>query len=120
MIEVTELRASRMLCIRFQGVQSAAQFGALSVVISQTATCRRWRVLFDWTGLEGWDDRHKFSLSCRDWQPTAARISRVSIVHGCRWNRQAALLAAVFRVHGIQVRSCCLRNREQALAWLQR
>jgi len=34
------------------------------------------------------------------------------------WNHQAALLAAAFRLHGVQVRSWPLHHREKALQWL--
>ena len=118
MIEMTTLQSSHMLCICLQGMQSAAEFGALGRTLSQTCSRRRWCMLLDWTGLEGWDDRRRFSLSCQNWHPAAELIARASIVHQPRWNHQAALLAAVLRIHGAQVRSWSARDRGQALDWL--
>ena len=100
MIEMTELPGNRAVCVRQRGMQSAETFGALSNTLMQTPSQRRWRILFDWTELEGWDDRREFNLSCRKWSQTVDTIARASILHRPRWNRQAALLAAVFRMHG--------------------
>lgn len=118
MIEITELPGNRAVCVRQQGVQSAAKFGALSNALTQSASQRRWRILFDWAELEGWDDRRAFNLSCRKWSLSADTIVRASILHRSRWNCQAALLAAAFRVRGVQVRSWPLHHREEALRWL--
>jgi hypothetical protein len=118
MIEMTELPGNRTVCVRQQGVQSAAKFGALSNALTQSPSQRRWRILFDWTELEGWDDRREFNRSCQKWSLTAETILRASILHRPRWNHQAALLAAAFRVHGVQVRSWPLHHREEALRWL--
>jgi hypothetical protein len=115
MIEMTTLQSNHLLCVRLQGVQSSAEFGALGRTVSQTCSRRRWRILLDWTELEGWDDRRGFNVSCQNWHPA---VARASIVHRHRWNHQAALLAAVFRVHGAQVLSWSLRDRGQAADWL--
>ena len=118
MIEMTALQESQTLCFCLRGVQSAAEFGALSSVLPSTSSQRRWRILFDWTELLGWDDRRALNLSCQFWHSAADRIVRVSIVHQHRWNHQAALLAAVLRVRDVQVRSWSPRYRVQALTWL--
>ena len=118
MIEMIELPGNRALCVRQQGVQSAATFGALSSILTPSPSQRPWRILFDWTELEGWDNRREFHLSCLKWSPTADTIARASILHRPRWNHQAALLAAVFRVHRVQVRSWPLYRREDAVRWL--
>jgi len=117
MIETAAL-ANRTLSFCLKGVQSAAEFGDLSNNLPSTNSQRRWCVLFDWSALEGWDDRREFNLSCRSWHATAERIMRASIVHRPRWNHEAALLAAVLRVHGAQVRSWQTGERAQALDWL--
>jgi len=106
MIEMTVLQASQTLCFCLRGVQSAAEFGALSSVLPSTSSQRRWRILFDWTELLGWDDRRALNLSCQFWHSAADR------------NHQAALLAAVLRVRDVQVRSWSPRYRVQALTWL--
>ena len=118
MIEVIALQPDHTLCVRLQGVQSVAEFGALSTTLTETVSRRRWCLLFDWTALQGWDDRRSFPLSCQAWHATAKLIARLSIVHRHRWNHQAALLAAVLRVHGVQVRSWPERERAQAASWL--
>ena len=118
MIEMTELPGNCTLCVRQQGMQSAVNFGALSNALTQSSSQRRWYILFDWTELEGWDDRREFNLSCRKWSLTADTIVRASILHRPRWNHQAALLAAAFRVHGVQVKSWPPHHREEALRWL--
>ena len=118
MIEMTELPGNRAVCVRQQGMQSAAEFAALCHVLTQSPLHRRWRILFDWAELEGWDSRRAFNLSCRKWALTADTIARVSILHRPRWNHEAALLAAAFRMHDVQVRSWPLHQREEALRWL--
>jgi hypothetical protein len=118
MIEVTSPQADHVLSIYFKGMQSAAAFGALSDGLPQRRSQRRWCLLFDWSELDGWDDRRVFNLSCRSWHGIADQIARASIVHRHRWNHQAALLAAVLRVHGVQVRSWPTSHRAQALTWL--
>jgi len=120
MIEMTELPGNHTLCVRLQGVQSAVTFGALSNALMQSPSQRRWRVLFDWTELQGWNDRREYNLSCQKWSLIADAITRASILHRPRWNHQAALLAAVFRVHGVQVRSWPLHRRDEALQWLSK
>ena len=120
MIEITRLEASHVLCVCLKGVQSAAEFEALGSSLPDTDAQRKLRILFDWTSLQGFDDRRSFDLSCRRWRQTAGSIARAAIVHQHRWDHYAALLAAVLRVQGVQVRSWPVRDHAQALVWLIR
>jgi hypothetical protein len=76
------------------------------------------RVLFDWTGIEGWKPGTGDPLRWPNWRAMARPIERAAIIHEHRWNRQAALLAAMLRINKAQARSWLPRNLPAALVWL--
>jgi hypothetical protein len=120
MIETTTFETDHTRCFRLKGVQSVAELDALSSTLLTAPSQRCWRVLFDWTQLEGWDDRRSFNLACQSWGRGAGLILRVSIIHRSRWNNEAALLAAVLRTRGVEVRSWPVNEHALAIAWLSR
>jgi hypothetical protein len=76
------------------------------------------RVLFDWTGIQGWEPGTGDPARWPNWRAMARPIDRAAIVHEHRWNRQAALLAAMLRISKAQARSWLPRNLPAALVWL--
>ena len=76
-------------------------------------------VLFDWSELAGWDEGLSTTESCRLWASAARQMRRSAIVHDRQWNRQAAILGAVLRLNGVEVRSWRAAEREAAVAWLR-
>ena len=76
------------------------------------------RVLFDWTGIEAWEPETRDPTRWPNWRVMARPIERAAIIHEHRWNRQAALLAAMLRINKAQARSWLPRNLPAALVWL--
>jgi hypothetical protein len=76
------------------------------------------RMLFDWTGIEGWEPATREPALWPNWRAMARPIERAAIIHEHRWNRQAALLAAMLRINKAQARSWLPRNLPDALVWL--
>jgi hypothetical protein len=118
MIEIMALGPNQVLSICLKGVQEAEEFEVLADSLCELTTLRRMHLLFDWTELEGFDDRRRFSQSCRHWGAAANHLARTAIVHHLRWNQQAALFAAVLRAHGVQVRSWRVDDHPLAASWL--
>jgi hypothetical protein len=77
------------------------------------------QVLFDWTGIEGWEPGTRQPALWPNWRAMAHPIKRAAVVHERRWNRQAALLAAMLRINQTQVRSWLPRYLPAALNWLK-
>jgi len=80
---------------------------------------KRLRVLFDWTGIEEWEPATREPALWPNWRDMARPIKRAAIIHERRWNRQAALLAAMLRINKAKVRSWLPRNLPAALIWLK-
>jgi hypothetical protein len=118
MIETSWLQAGGILCLRFQGMQAGGEFAALGETLLRERTDRFLRLLFDWSGLTGVDSRLTFNLACRSWHRVALLTERAAIIHTHKYDHHAALLAAVFRVNGAEVRSWPLRDHAHAEAWL--
>ena len=54
------------------------------------------------------------------WSETTPLIARAAIVHGHKWSRHAALIAALLRMRNAEVRSFRPSDCERAIAWLDR
>jgi hypothetical protein len=77
------------------------------------------RVLFDWSMVESWPVRAPSAAAIAGWNRAAPSITRSAFVHAHKWDRQAALLAALLRVANVEVLSFHPTRRDQAIAWLQ-
>src|SRR5260221_5217618 len=106
MIVTERLDHGRTVCVRIHGTQSATEFGEFGQVLVETyANARRLLILLDWSALKGWDNEAAASISFQGWSVATPLIERVAIVHAPRWNRQAAVLAAMLRIQNVDVRS---------------
>jgi hypothetical protein len=77
------------------------------------------RVLFDWSKLKSWPFEAPSLATIQKWKETVPFISRAAIVHDQKWNRHAALLAALLRVGNAQVRSFRASDYNGAIVWLE-
>ena len=68
--------------------------------------------------LESWPFRAPSAAAIAGWSRAAPSITRGAFVHAHKWDRQAALLAALLRVANVEVLFDPTR-RDQAIAWLQ-
>lgn len=119
MIEMRTIDDERSVVIRVSGTQPATEFADVAVLFAQRYRhSSDMRVLFDWTELSNWDDNIRASYSCRRWSDAASLIVRSAIVHNRRWNRHAAVLAAVIRRSRGRVRSWRTTELENAVVWL--
>jgi len=77
------------------------------------------RVLFDWSELQSWQFVAPSLANIQKWKETVPLISRAAIVHDPKWNRHAALLAALLWVRNADVSSFCRSDFDRAIIWLE-
>jgi hypothetical protein len=75
----------------------------------------RIRILLDWTEIERWKAGTAHPSL---WRDLPESIDRAAIVHQHRWDRQAAVLAAMMRMNQTSVRSWAPSSATAAMAWL--
>ena len=120
MIEIVCLNDETIVTVRFGGRLSVADLSVLETTLSdRTAGHEHIRLLFDWTGIEEWEPGAGDPALWPNWRDMARPIDRAAIIHEHRWNRQAALLAAMLRINKTQARSWLPRNLSAALVWLK-
>jgi hypothetical protein len=77
------------------------------------------RVLFDWSHIGSWPFAAPSAAAVREWKAGAPPIGRAAFVHDLKWNRHAAVLAALLRISNAKVRSFRHADAEKAIAWLE-
>jgi hypothetical protein len=118
-IEITCPNDEAIVTVRFRGRLLVSDLSVFETALSDRhAAHERIRVLFDWTGIEAWEPGAREPARWPNWRDMARPIERAAIVHEHRWNRQAALLAAMPRINKAQARSWLPRNLPAALIWL--
>ena len=118
-IELAPLNGEPIVTVRFRGRLSVSDLTVFeTALLDRHAGHARIRVLFDWTGIEGWELGTREPTRWPNWRAMARPIERAAIIHERRWNRQAALLAAMLRINKAQARSWLPRNLPAALVWL--
>jgi len=75
-------------------------------------------VVCDWSAVERWVFRAPSAEEIADWNGAAPAIKRLALIHSSKWNQHAALLSALLRIGGSEVRSFHPAEREKAHAWL--
>ena len=119
MIEIAPLNGGSIVTVRFRGRLSVSDLRVFdAALLDRYAAQQHIRVLFDWTGIEGWEPGTGDPALWPNWRAMARPIDRAAIIHERRWNRQAALLAAMLRINKPQARSWLPRNLPAALVWL--
>lgn len=120
MIEIAYLSDESIVTILFRGRLSVFDLSVFEPAqLDRHARHEHIRVLFDWTGIEGWEPGTREPSLWPNWRAMARPIDRAAIIHERRWNRQAALLAAILRINKVQARSWLPRNLPNALVWLK-
>ncbi len=113
---------SRDSAIFVQRLQTAAQKFDLRTIASELKDCQAGgaalRILFDWSQVSWWPFEAPGAAAIEVWNETAPLIARAAIVHDQRWNRHAALLAAVIRTRTAAVRSFRPSDYDKAIEWL--
>jgi len=77
------------------------------------------KVLFDWSELDTWPFEAPSLATVQAWKEIIPSVSRAAIVHDPKWNRHAALLAALLRVGDAEVRSFLPFYRDAAIIWIE-
>ena len=118
-IEIASLNDESIVTFLFRGRLSVSDLSVFDTALSDRhAGLEPIRVLFDWTGIEGWEPGTREPARWPNWRDMARPIERAAIIHEHRWNRQAALLAAMLRINKAHARSWLPRNLPDALLWL--
>jgi hypothetical protein len=118
MIEIDSVAGEGWVTIRCRGALSNDDFAALARTIGELNPDRALLVFFDWLDIEQWSPSPPDANLVAPWRRAARRIMRVAIVHGRRFDRQAACLGAALREEGVAVRSWRPDQAVAATAWL--
>jgi hypothetical protein len=119
-IEIDPLNGASIVIVRFRGRLSVSDLSGFDrAPLDRRAGHNHIRALFDWTGVEGWEAETRDAARWPNWRDMGRSIERAAIVHERRWNRQAALLAAMLRINKAEARSWLPRNLPDALVWLK-
>jgi SpoIIAA-like len=118
-IEIACPNDQSIVTVRFYGRLSVSDLSVLETALSDRHSGHeRIRMLFDWTGIVAWQPGTRELARWPNWRALAHPIERAAIIHEHRWNRQAALLAAMLRINKAVARSWLPRNLPAALVWL--
>jgi hypothetical protein len=119
MVENPQPLPPTFLTLQSGGEQSVLNLSELAAELARVRGKETsFRVLFDWSNVTSWRAQTPRADVAQIWSQTAPHVARAALVHDHRWTRQAALLAAVIRVTGGQVRSFHPRDYEKAINWL--
>ena len=119
MIEI-EPGDSFVVTVLFGGQLSIVDLTAFGPMLEEKLAGREHiRIVFDWTGIDQWEVGTSDAAVWPHWRAVAQPVERVAIIHERRWNRQAALLAAMLRVNKIETRSWLPSAFSDTLLWLR-
>jgi hypothetical protein len=90
----------------------------LSLLAEEHAYDEPPRILFDWSAVTSWSYEASSRKNLRLWKETIPRISRAAFIHDRRWDRQAALLAALLRSANTEALSFLPTQLDRAIHWL--
>jgi hypothetical protein len=120
MMEISQLGDHKFFVLRRHGAQPKLNIIAIAGELSHVQNADTpLRVLFDWSQLKSWPFEAPSLASIQKWKETVPLISRAAIVHDQKWNRHAALLAALLRVGNAEVRSFRSSDYNGAIVWLE-
>jgi hypothetical protein len=107
--------------LRRQGAQSRFDLLAIASELPHShGSDAALRMLFEWSHVTSWPFEAPSEAAVEAWGRTAPAISRAAIVHGQRLYRQAAILSALMRLGGAQVKSFHPSDYDKAMDWLER
>ena len=109
------------LALRRQGAQPKFDIVAIASELARLHTAAEaLRVFFDWSQVTSWQYAAPSAAAIREWNKAAPVIARAAFVHEPKWNRHAAILAALLRVSDAEARSFRRVDTEKAIDWLGR
>ena len=117
MIEIVRLADPGVTAVLMRGTIPPGEFDKLPITLCGQGT--RDSILFDWSDLQDWPLSACELKVTEGWAHLARSIRNAAIVHHCRWNRQAAWIAALLRLHNVNVRSWRHNEADRAIAWLK-
>ena len=121
MIEISQAGDRNFFVLRWRGAQPRLDIIAVASELAQFQTDdASLKVLFDWLELESWPFKAPTMAAIEKWKKTVPSISRAAIVHDMKWNRHAALLAALLRVRNAQVCSFRPPDFNRAVSWIEK
>jgi SpoIIAA-like len=111
----------RGFCVlRRQGAQPIFDIAAFADQLARSQSDEvPLRILLDWSLIESWPFEVPSPAAIRSWGIIGPSIKRAAIVHARKWNRHAALLSALLRLGGVEVRSFPQRDHSNAADWLK-
>jgi hypothetical protein len=119
MIESLQRENRAFTILRRQGDQSKFDIAAFASELPRSQEGDEpLSLLFEWSQVSSWPFEAPSAVAIRDWKKSAPRISRAAVVHDHRLNRHAAILAALMRVDGSEVKSFHPPAYDSAVAWL--
>jgi hypothetical protein len=119
MIESLQRENRAFTILRRQGDQSKFDIAAFASELPRSQEGDEpLSLLFEWSQVSSWPFEAPSARAIRDWKKTAPRISRAAVVHDHRLTRHSAILAALLRVDGAEVRSFHPPAYDRAVAWL--
>lgn len=111
---------SGYLTLRLQGAQPPFDLGALAEEVSARLSGNApSRILLDWSLVKSWPFEAPSPATVARWNEIVPRIRRVAIVHVPKWNQHAAVLSALLRLSGAEVRSFRPRELSSGASWLE-
>jgi hypothetical protein len=106
--------------LRPQGAQPPFDIGALAEEIAaRLSGDAPWRILLDWSLVKSWPFEAPSPATVARWNEVVPRIRRVAIVHAPKWNQHAAVLSALLRLSGAEVRSFRPPEHSNGASWLE-
>jgi hypothetical protein len=108
------------LALRRQGAQPKFDIVAIASELARLHTAgEALHVFFDWSQVSSWPFAAPSAAAIREWNKAAPLIARAAFVHDPKWNRHAAILAALLRVSDAEARSFRCVDAEKAIEWLE-
>jgi hypothetical protein len=118
MIKFSCPRDSSFVILRQRGAQAKFDIVAIANELARFERCDgALRILFDWSELESWP--YEPAAAIEGWYDRVPSIARAAFIHYPKWNRHAALLAALLRVGKAEVRSFRPLDYDRAVNWLR-
>ena len=108
-----------VLAVRFHGTVTDREFMDLAAKIADFEPMSDALLYLDWLAIDRWAPCAPKANREDVWRKASQVIKRVAIVHDRRLNRQAAWLAAVLRLEGIEVRSWQPERAAAGAVWLR-
>ncbi len=106
--------------VRREGAQPKFDIAAIASELARLQTDdAALRVLFNWSLVDRWPFEAPSAAAIRHWNNSAPTIKRAAFVHDPKWNRHAAIVSALVRIHNAEARSFHPPDHDRAIEWLE-